>query len=188
MAFKIERALTGLFGALKLQSQGNLPRYLSEEVRATVDLTTFVLNAVKPRTYSIPTGGAVSSAVGISGSLTTDEDLYLVGANIAWNAAGAGQTVTGYADVTFPGDQFATILAWIGNDSSTGAAEVFTANRTPPPHWPSVGTGSIHVSPGQHSELRHWYLAGADYRVSATPRLSLSSRQTALSARQGAFF
>lgn len=93
MAFKIERAFTGLFNILRLQSQGSLPSVLSEGVQATYDLGLVSLQALQARTRHIP-AAAVPLSLGIVADAILTNDLYVTGVSIEWFAAQAGDGVT----------------------------------------------------------------------------------------------
>lgn len=81
MAFKIERALTGLFQALRLQSQGNLPATMAEEVIPTLDLNLYAMQAWQARTRHIP-GAAIPLALGDIATFTAQSPLLVIGASV----------------------------------------------------------------------------------------------------------
>lgn len=77
--FKIERALTGLFAAYRLQSQGKTPAMIEEVVRPTLDLNLFAMQNWQARTRHIP-GAAVPMALGDFATFTPATPLLVIGA------------------------------------------------------------------------------------------------------------
>jgi len=86
VAFKIEKTLTSLFGAYKLQSQGNLPRIVSETVQPTIDLNTHALAAAGLTSRGFGSGVPF---LGVMATFTQEEDWYVIGANTQF-VSGAG--------------------------------------------------------------------------------------------------
>lgn len=95
MAFKIERALTPLFGLLKLQSLGNLPRIVNEEVRPTIELGKWALAAAGVRVES--RNGL--AAVGTVATLTTQADWWLYGVQLSYTGQGTADYVAASVQV-----------------------------------------------------------------------------------------
>jgi len=144
--FKIERALTGLFGAFKLQSQGNLPIALREDVQATIDLNRWALAASGLRTQNF---SIVTAGVGVLVSYTQPEDWLVVGAGCYWIAGAIGDA-NGLALCLRPGGANSsaqvyqsylrpTSAAWT---SAIGIGEKITCeiNHIPEPFFSRAGT------------------------------------------------
>lgn len=88
--FKIERALTGLFGAFKLQSQGNLPYQMRPDVQPVIDLNNFALQAIQPQVTQL--GALVPvAAIGPFVTFTQPEDWLVIGADVFSVAGGVGE-------------------------------------------------------------------------------------------------
>jgi hypothetical protein len=86
VAFKIEKALTTLFGFYQLQSQGNLPVIVTETVQPVIDLNGHALAAAGLVARNFTQG---TPFVGVIGGFTQVEDWYVMGANCQ-HVAGAG--------------------------------------------------------------------------------------------------
>jgi len=86
--FKVERALTGLFKAFKLQSQGNLPYLMQEQVQPTLDLNLWAFHAIGAQTTQTLAPTAIAGP-GLLGSYTQTDDWLVLGVNAQSIAGGA---------------------------------------------------------------------------------------------------
>jgi len=89
VAFKIERALTGMLDVLKLRSQGRLPYDMAEFVQPSFDINPWVLQAIEPEIEVIcpVTAGTV---VGQTISYTQPDDWLVVLPQAIGTSGGAG--------------------------------------------------------------------------------------------------
>lgn len=142
MAFKIEKALTTMFAAYKLQSQGNLPSVLAEVVTPTIDLNTHSLAAAGCESISMGSGALVA---GIVSTFTIPEDWYVVGANCGFVASAVGQSGNVELDFVSPGsptNHTIAALQWLGIATTSAIGEATFQNTASgfTPFWARKGS------------------------------------------------
>ena len=92
--FKVERPITLLFDLLRLQSQGNLPSNMAEDIVPTMDLGLLSLAESGTDVLYVPSVGATAtSAVGIVGTRTLTRPFKLQQAAVSWSAAQPGDNL-----------------------------------------------------------------------------------------------
>lgn len=92
--FKVERPITLLFDLLRLQSQGNLPSKMSEDIVPTLDVGILSLAESGTDVLYVPIVGATpTAAVGVVGSRTLTRPFKLQQAAVSWSAANVGDNL-----------------------------------------------------------------------------------------------
>jgi hypothetical protein len=127
VAFKIERALTALFGAFRLQSQGNLPRILQEQVQATIDLTPYALQACGLKTVTFGQGAL---ALGVLGVYDQEEDWAVVGWGAYYAATAAGDLAAVQIDLVPEGQNSSFfVVADTSRNTTSGSNTAIAAGE-----------------------------------------------------------
>jgi len=146
MTFKIERALTGLFPAYKLFSQGNLPRTMLETVQPTIDLTTFAARAegLKIRTLT----GTTPETTGVMVTYEQTVDWLVMGGDVIQVAGAANsiafdtlqfRTTKNDGEVAYCGRQQTTSLG-LSIALATGQISYSNFKNFSVPIWTPAGT------------------------------------------------
>lgn len=129
MAFKIERALTGLLDVLKLRSQGRLPYDMAEFVQPTFDINPWVLQAIEPEIEVIcpVTAGTV---VGQTVSYTQPDDWLVILPQAVGFSGGANDALFPQVLWAPPGAPGTVIVADCKRWGASGTLASVAANET----------------------------------------------------------
>jgi hypothetical protein len=159
VAFKIEKALTTLFGFYKLQSQGNLPIAVAESVQPSIDLNTHALAASGMRSRNFTQG---TPSLGVIGTYTQEEDWYVVGANAQFVAGAAGEICLLSVDLLTPGgsnNSYYTI-ATMSRDTTSGSNTALAAGEVQATRYIQAFGGPFYTRAGSKWQLACSYVTG----------------------------